>query len=359
MSSDSIRIVFMGTPEFAVAPLKALIEAGVEISAVVTVPDKPAGRGKKIKGSAVKEFALAELNCPVLQPEKLKDPAFTDQLKSFNAHLFIIVAFRMLPEAVWTIPEHGTVNLHASLLPQYRGAAPINWCLINGEVETGVTTFLIDQQIDTGRILLREKVSIGSNEDAGSLHDRLMTAGATLIVTTVKQLMEGKVEAVHQDAFDIPEEQLKKAPRIFKDDCRIDWNRSREEVHNLVRGLSPSPGAFTMLHCDDQEPLQVKIFETLPVEERSDEQPSNDQHNRESQNNKPGSNNPFQSVPNKIEPVKSTTGSILSDKKSFMKVACSDGWLEVLSLQPAGRNRMAGADFIRGFKGDINNCRME
>lgn len=324
MSSDSIRIVFMGTPEFAVAPLKALIVAGVKISAVVTAPDKPTGRGKKLKGSAVKEFALTELNCPLLQPEKLKDPAFIDQLRSFNAHLFIVVAFRMLPEAVWTIPKHGTVNLHASLLPQYRGAAPVNWCLINGEEETGVTTFLIDHKIDTGRILLREKVSIGNNENAGSLHDRLMTAGSTLIVTTVNQIMDGKVEAVDQDAFDIPEDELKKAPRIFKDDCRIDWNRSREEVHNLARGLSPSPGAFTMLHCDHQEPLLVKILETIPVDE------------------------PNHSVP----------GTILSDQKSFMMVACSDGWLEVRSLQPAGRNRMAGADFIRGYQGDINQCRM-
>jgi methionyl-tRNA formyltransferase len=351
MSRDSIRIVFMGTPEFAVAPLKALVEAGVEISAVVTAPDKPAGRGKKLNSSAVKEFALAKLNCPVLQPEKLKDPAFTDQLRSFNAHLFIVVAFRMLPEAVWTIPKHGTVNLHASLLPQYRGAAPINWCLINGEEESGVTTFLIDHQIDTGRILLREKINIDSNENAGSLHDRLMTAGSELIVTTVKQIMEGEVEAVDQNTFDIPEGELKKAPRIFKDDCQIDWNKSREEVHNLVRGLSPTPGAFTMLHCDDHEPLQVKIFETRPVDKGAIEQRGRDQNNRESQYNQPGSSDPNPSDSNSLKP-----GMILSDQKSFMKVACSDGWLEVRSLQPAGRKRMAAADFIRGFKGDINNC---
>ncbi len=359
MSSDSIRIVFMGTPEFAVAPLKALVEAGMEISAVVTAPDKPAGRGKRLKSSAVKEFALTELNCPVLQPEKLKDTAFIDQLKSFNAHLFIVVAFRMLPEAVWTIPEYGTVNLHASLLPQYRGAAPINWCLINGEKETGVTTFLIDHKIDTGRILLQEKVGIGDNENAGSLHDRLMTAGAMLIVTTVKQIMEGKVEAIDQDAFEIPEGALKKAPRIFKDDCRIDWNMSREEIHNLVRGLSPSPGAFTMLHCVDQEPLQVKILETLPLEEGTSEQTGSDQHNPESQNNQPGSSDQNQDEPGKKEPANNTTGTIHSDKKSFMKVACNDGWLEVRLLHPAGRKRMAAADFIRGFKGDIDNCYMK
>jgi methionyl-tRNA formyltransferase len=348
MSKDSIRIVFMGTPEFAVAPLKALIHAGVEISAVVTAPDKPAGRGKKLKGSAVKEFALSELNCPVLQPEKLKDPAFTEQLESFNAHLFIVVAFRMLPEAVWTIPEHGTVNLHASLLPQYRGAAPINWCLINGEEETGVTTFLIDHQIDTGRILLREKINIGRNENAGSLHDRMMTAGAQLIVATVNQVMEGKVEAVDQNAFDIPEEELKKAPRIFKDDCRIDWSKSRKEVHNLVRGLSPTPGAFTMLCCGDQEPVQLKIFETMPLEE-TDEESSNDPDKKELEES--GGRDPKRNEPNKRKP-----GTILSNQKSFMKVACNDGWLEVRSLQPAGRKRMAAADFIRGYQGDINNC---
>ena len=354
MSRDSIRIVFMGTPEFAVEPLKALIEAGIEISAVVTAPDKPAGRGKKLKSSAVKAYALSKLNCPVLQPHKLKDPDFTDQLRSFNAHLFIIVAFRMLPESVWTIPEHGTVNLHASLLPQYRGAAPINWCLINGEEETGVTTFLIDQQIDTGRILLQDKISIGRNENAGSLHNRLMTAGATLVVNTVQQIMEGKVEAIDQGTFNIPEEKLKKAPRIYKDDCRIDWNRSREEVHNLVRGLSPSPGAFTMLYCDDQEPLQVKILETFPSEEGVVNKPeSSNQQNRESQNNKPGSRDRNQSEPNNSNP-----GTILSDQKNFIKLACSDGWLEIRLLQPAGRNRMTGADFIRGLKGNINQYRM-
>ncbi|MEX0980598.1 MAG: methionyl-tRNA formyltransferase [Bacteroidales bacterium] len=355
MSSNSIRIVFMGTPEFAVAPLKALIEAGMEVSAVVTAPDKPAGRGKKLKSSAIKAFAHSKLNCPVLQPEKLKDPVFTNQLRSFNAHLFIVVAFRMLPEVVWSIPKHGTVNLHASLLPQYRGAAPINWCLINGEGETGVTTFLIDQQIDTGRILLQDKIRIGRNENAGSLHDRLMTLGAALVVTTVRQIMEGTVEAIAQDAFDVPQEKLKKAPRIYKDDCRIEWNRSREEVHNLVRGMSPSPGAFTMLCYDDQEPLQLKIFETLPVEEEgADEQCNSDQNNREMQNIMPGSSDRSQRQPSNIEP-----GTILSDQKSFMMVACSDGWLEVRSLQPAGRKRMSGADFIRGFKGEINHCKMK
>jgi methionyl-tRNA formyltransferase len=349
------RIVFMGTPEFAVAPLKALVETGAEIAAVVTVPDKPAGRGKKLTSPAVKTYALSELDCPVLQPEKLRDPEFTEQLKSFSADLFIVVAFRMLPEVVWSIPEKGTVNLHASLLPQYRGAAPINWCLINGEKETGVTTFLIDHEIDTGRILLQERIDIGPDENAGSLHDRLMAAGSELIVRTVGQLMEGTIEAIDQRAFDIPEEQLKKAPRIFKDDCRIDWSRSCEEVHNLVRGLSPSPGAFTMIHDGGQEPIQIKILETLPVEqEGTEEQRSNSQHNRKSQNIKPESKDRNRNEINNLLP-----GTVLSDQKSFMKVACSDGWLEVRSLQPAGRNRMAGADFIRGFKGDINKCRMD
>ena len=318
------RIVFMGTPEFAVAPLKALVEAGAEIAAVVTVPDKPAGRGKKLTSPAVKTYALSALDCPVLQPEKLRDPEFTEQLKSFSADLFIVVAFRMLPEVVWSIPEKGTVNLHASLLPQYRGAAPINWCLINGEKETGVSTFLIDHEIDTGRILLQEKIDIGPDENAGSLHDRLMAAGSELIVRTVDQLMKGTVEAIDQRAFDIPEEQLKKAPRIFKDDCRIDWGRSREEVHNLVRGLSPYPAAFTFLNCKGEEELHLRILGAVPSSDPADKSP----------------------------------GTIATDRKSYIKVACADGWLEITSLQPAGRRSMSGGEFIRGFKGDPGPCRM-
>jgi methionyl-tRNA formyltransferase len=325
MIKTTPRIVFMGTPEFAVAPLKALQEAGAEIAAVVTAPDKPAGRGKKLKSPAVKEFALKALDCPVLQPEKLKNQEFTEQLKSFDADLFIVVAFRMLPEMVWSIPKKGTVNLHASLLPQYRGAAPINWCLINGEKETGVTTFLIDHEIDTGRILLQEKIDVGPDEDAGSLHDRLMTAGSDLIIRTVDQLMKGTIEAIDQRTFDIPEEQLKKAPRIYRDDCRIDWQRSSKHIHNFVRGLSPYPAAFTFLHCDKKEALQLRLSGTKRV----------------------------------LDPVRVKPGTIASDGKSYLKVACADGWLEIASLQPAGRKRMSGGEFIRGYKGNIEQCHME
>ncbi len=318
------RILFMGTPEFAVAPLKALVEAGAEIAAVVTAPDKPAGRGKKLTSSSVKTYTVSELDCPVLQPEKLRDPKFTDRLKTFNADLFIVVAFRMLPEIVWSIPQKGTVNLHASLLPQYRGAAPINWCLINGEKETGVTTFLIDQEIDTGRILLQKKIEIGPDENAGSLHDRLMRAGSELIVKTVDQLMEGTIEAIDQRDFDIPEEQLKKAPRIYKSDCRINWNRNREDIHNLVRGLSPYPAAFTFLHCSNREDLHLRILDTKQLP----------------------------------DPVKLTPGTIATDQKNYIRVACADGWLEITSLQPAGRKKMSGGEFVRGFKQDIEQCQI-
>ncbi len=323
MSNPGNRIVFMGTPEFAVASLKAFVEAGWEIAAVVTSPDKPAGRGRTLKSSAVKAYALSELNCPVLQPEKLKDPAFTTQLKSFNAALFIVVAFRMLPEVVWTIPEHGTINLHASLLPQYRGAAPINWCIINGEKETGLTTFLIDHEIDSGRILLQAKVSIGENENAGSLHDRLMATGSQLIVKTADQLVRGTAKAIGQDTFNIPETKLKKAPKIFRDDCRIDWNRSREEVHNLVRGLSPYPAAFTTLQCGNKT-MKIKVFETIPDEKETDAKP----------------------------------GAILSENNRSIRVACKNGILKILSLQAPGKRRMGAEEFLRGFQGAIGECRM-
>jgi methionyl-tRNA formyltransferase len=323
MSNQGNRIVFMGTPEFAVASLKAFVEAGWEIAAVVTAPDKPAGRGKRVKSTAVKTYALSALNCPVLQPEKLKDPQFTQQLASLNASLFIVVAFRMLPEVVWTIPEHGTINLHASLLPQYRGAAPINWCIINGEKESGVTTFLIDHEIDSGRILLQEKVSIGDNETAGSLHDRLMTTGSRLLVKTAGQVIRNTIRPVSQDTFKIPENQLKKAPKIFRDDCRIDWNRSLEEVHNLVRGLSPYPAAFTTLQCASKT-MTIKIFETTPAEGKSSAKP----------------------------------GTILSGNNRSICVACKDGYLEILSLQAPGKKRMPAQEFLRGFHGDISECQM-
>jgi len=251
----------MGSPGFAVRPLQLLLGSGCKVVGVITAPDRPAGRGKKIRFSDVKEFLVQEkLNIPILQPEKLKEPSFLEKLRSLKPELQIVVAFRMLPEEVWSIPPLGTFNLHASLLPQYRGAAPINHALINGEKETGVTTFLIDEQIDTGNILLQERTEIGPEESAGELHDRLMFMGAGLVLETVRQLKEGALKAKSQDLFLDPGTSLKRAPKIFKEDCRIDWNLPGQRLFNLIRGLSPYPGAFTYLERDPGQSLLCKIF---------------------------------------------------------------------------------------------------
>jgi len=318
MNHGTTRIVYMGTPEFAVAPLRALADAGMKIVGVVTAPDKPAGRGKKLRSPAVKEYAEKALDCPVLQPGKLKEPGFAESLISLEADIFVVVAFRMLPEVVWGIPPHGTINLHASLLPHYRGAAPINRVIMNGERETGVTTFLIDREIDTGRILMREEVDIGADETAGSLHDRLMVKGADLVVRTVRGIMDGSLEAMDQSAFHQPGDTLEKAPKIFREDCRIDWSKDTAVIHNLVRGLSPFPGAFTYLQRDDGEDLQVKIFETKPAEGHPGGEPGHIQHT-------PGHR---------------------------MTVNTGDGMIEILSLQAAGKRRMTAAEFLRGVQGN-------
>lgn len=254
-TTRNLRIIFMGTPEFAVASLKAVIESGFEVVAVVTAPDRPAGRGRKLKASAVKEFALKK-NIPVLQPTNLKDPEFLDTLASYNPNLQIVVAFRMLPKSVWSLPEYGTFNLHASLLPDYRGAAPINWAIINGEQETGVTTFFIDDEIDTGQIILQEKTSIIENETVGELHDKLMALGAQLVVRTVTLLAEGPVKTYSQKHVVT----LKPAPKLNRENCRIDWNRSGKEIYNLIRGLNPYPAAWTELHQGEQM-QRVKIYQ--------------------------------------------------------------------------------------------------
>lgn len=326
MRNSDIRIVFMGTPEFAVAPLQAIKSAGMNIVGVVTAPDKPAGRGKKLTPPAVKVYAEESLECLVFQPEKLRDPAFISEIASLEADLFIVVAFRMLPEAVWSLPEQGTINLHASLLPQYRGAAPINWCIINGEKETGLTTFLIDREIDTGRILLQEKMTIGDDENAGSLHDRMMDTGAALLVESIEQVMNGKVKPVDQASFNIPPGQLKKAPRIHKEDCRIDWNQESDKTFNFIRGLSPFPGAFTLLEDPEGNRSTLKIFATKRTAD------------------KPGAAQP---------------GTLRSDKTSILKVKTGDGWLEITSLQAAGKKRLKTADFLRGFREDINHFNMQ
>jgi len=322
MKASDIRIVYMGTPEFATAPLRALADEGMNITAVITAPDKPAGRGMKLRESDVKLFADTHLNCPVLQPKNLKDPSFVEELKSLNADLFIVVAFRMLPEVVWSIPKNGTFNLHASLLPQYRGAAPINHAIINGENETGVSTFFIDKKIDTGQILYNTKVLIEPEDDAGLLHDKLKIAGAKLVVKTATSIMSGSAEPVAQESFNIPEDQLKKAAKIFKEDCRINWELESELIGNLIRGLSPFPTAFTELSLPGSENINCKVFKGSAKKE---------QH--------------------KLFP-----GTIISDNKTFIHVAVNDGYYSIDTLQIAGKKRMSVEDFLRGFQGDIEAC---
>lgn len=309
--TDSLpRIVFMGTPEFAVASLRAVHKAGYSINAVVTAPDKPAGRGRKITVSPVKKYAL-EHGLRLLQPEKLRDPDFTAALKELDADIFVVVAFRMLPETVWRIPRLGTFNLHASMLPQYRGAAPINHAIINGETSTGVTTFLIDKEIDTGMILLSRETEIAPDDDAGSLHDRLMKMGAALVVETVAGISDRSLTPVPQKFY--TDDILKPAPKILPADTIIDWKKPAVKVHNLVRGLSPHPGATTMLRKGDNL-IRLKVLATAMV------------------NDIPG------------QPAAIS----IKDKLRFM-VYCGDGTIEILSLLPEGRKLMTASDFLRGF----------
>lgn len=310
MTEPLPRIVFMGTPEFAVASLRALHKAGCDIAAVVTVPDRPAGRGRKITFSPVKEYAL-EHDLRLLQPEKLRDPGFIAVMQNLKADMFVVVAFRMLPETVWKIPPHGTFNLHASLLPQYRGAAPINHAIINGETRTGVTTFLIDSKIDTGMILLSRETEIYPDENAGSLHDRLMEIGAGLTVETAAGLFAGKLKPVPQKKIAVT--RLKPAPRIFPADTVINWREPAAKVHNLVRGLSPYPGAMTLLHRGDSN-LRLKILESSLIED-----------------------------------IREIPGFIIKTDGSRLIVSCVSGGIEILSLVPEGRKRMSGAEFLRGF----------
>lgn len=307
------RIIFMGTPAFAAASLDALLAARLEVAAVVTAPDRPAGRGLKLRMSAVKErAALAGL--PVLQPTSLKDPAFLGQLDALDASLYIVVAFRMLPEAVWRKPVRGTVNLHASLLPNYRGAAPINWALINGEVRTGVTTFLINAQIDTGDILLRQPVHITPDDNAGSLHDRLMHTGAELLVRTAKDIMDGTATPIAQAEY--VDDQRREAPKLSSGNCRIHWAASADHVHNHVRGLSPHPGAWTHWKTQGQPDRLVKILAAKPLHGHGKHEP-------------PG------------------TVDIAGER---LLVHCASGVLEVLQLQMQDKRPMDAASFIRGMQ---------
>jgi methionyl-tRNA formyltransferase len=309
-----LRVVFMGTPEFAVATLGSLLINGINVVAVVTGPDKPSGRGRKIKKPAVKEFAEFS-NLPVLQPSNLKDPDFINDLKKLNADLFIVVAFRMLPEEVWKIPALGTINLHASLLPDYRGAAPINHVIINGESRTGVTTFFIDEKIDTGSILLREEVQIFPFENAGDLHDRLMKHGALLVIKTLAGITENKIKVLPQTKLIDQQNPLKLAPKIHPGDCIINWDNETIKVHNLVRGLAPYPCAKSWFRSDSTT-ISFKIFESYPEIEKHSFRP----------------------------------GTIFSDEKSYIRITCQDGYLNISSIQPEGKKRMTTAEFLRGFK---------
>ncbi len=310
------RIVFMGTPEFAVASLDALVLAGFPVVAVVTAPDKPAGRGMHLQQSAVKKYAV-EHNIPVLQPEKLKNPGFLEELQKFNADLHVVVAFRMLPEVVWNMPPMGTINVHGSLLPQYRGAAPINWAIIQGETETGVTTFKLKHEIDTGDLLLKATLPIGPDETAGELHDRMKETGATLLVNTIHGLASNDLQPFPQPTAYGP---IKHAPKIFTETCRIDTGKTAAEVHNLVRGLSPFPGAFTLL---DEKTL--KIYRTQLAAD---------------------------------SPAVINPGNWFTDGKRRLSLCCSNGWVDVLELQLEGKKRMMAEDFLRGYRaptpGEIN-----
>lgn len=311
-----MRIIFMGTPEFAVESLKALVDRQFNVVAVVTMPDKPAGRGHKIQYSAVKQYALSQ-GIPVLQPEKLKDEAFLAELKSYQADLQIVVAFRMLPEVVWNMPPLGTFNLHASLLPQYRGAAPINWVIMNGEKETGATTFFLTHEIDTGKVILQEKIPVSEDDNAGTLHDKLMVLGSELVCKTTEQVAAGNVIPLDQSLMIQDDTVLKSAPKIFKDDCRLRFDIPVQKAHDFVRGLSPHPAAWTILQFPSMsEPAHFKIFGT------------------------------------EAEIVKHNVklGEIVSDGKTFAKIAMPDGYLKLITLQPADRKRMSIADFLRGLR---------
>jgi len=316
MLPKDIRIVFMGTPEFAVESLKTLVEDGYQVVGVITAPDKPAGRGRQLSESAVKKYAI-ENNLHVLQPEKLKNPEFIAELEKLKADLQIVVAFRMLPEMVWSMPPFGTFNLHASLLPQYRGAAPLNWAVINGETETGVTTFLLSHEIDTGLIIFQEKVSIGENDTVCDLHDRMMDIGANLVIKTVNALAEGDVQPIDQNMLIEAQDRVKQAPKIFKEDCRIDWTRDTESVRNLIRGLSPYPTAWTeMIHPGKSETLTAKIYAA-------------------SRNN---------------DSLPTAPGTIQTDGRKYLKIACPDGWLSITDIQLSGKKRMKIDELLRGFQ---------
>ncbi len=317
MENSNLRIIFMGTPGFAVASLEKLVNEKYNVVAVVTVPDKPAGRGQKLQESEVKQFAVAN-NIPVLQPEKLKAPEFIEQLKSFQPDLQIVVAFRMLPEIVWQLPPMGTFNLHGSLLPHYRGAAPINRAVMNGEKKTGVTTFFLQHKIDTGNIIFREEIPIGENETAGEVHDRMMIIGAGLVTKTVDAISAGNYPEIPQSTLVKEGEKINEAPKIFREDCKINWNLPGEKIHNHIRGLSPYPAAWTNLHAENNAEVMLKIYRSEFI------------------------------ATSHLHPP----GTILEN----FTIAAGDGMIRILEVQAPGKKKMAVADFLRGFSIGKRDC---
>jgi len=302
-----LRIIYMGTPDFAVPALHILLENGYNVIAVITSPDKPAGRGQKLQVSAVKAYAASKgLN--ILQPEKLKNKEFLEELRVLNANLQVVVAFRMLPEEVWNMPEYGTFNLHASLLPQYRGAAPINWAIINGEKETGVTSFFLQQEIDTGDLILQESVAIAPDDTAGTLHDKLMQVGANVVLKTVQLIENGRVNTTPQPQ----QSELKKAPKIFREDCLIDWHKKGMDIYNFIRGLSPYPAAYTLL----LNGKILKIFQATFI---------HSEHHL-------------------------SIGEMITDRKSYLRFAVADGYIDCLKVQLEGKSAMVIKDFLAGYK---------
>lgn len=315
----NLRIVFFGTPEFAVSSLDILVKNNYSIAAVVTAPDKPAGRGQKLQESAVKKYAI-EKGIKILQPEKLKDKNFIEELKTLNANLQVIVAFRMLPEEVWKMPALGTFNLHASLLPQYRGAAPINWAIINGEKTTGITTFFLQHEIDTGKIIFSEEIPIEENATAGELHDKLMHLGAQLVLKTASAIESGNYPSTDQkEILEKNQSILKTAPKIYKENCRINWNKTVDEIHNLIRGLSPYPGAWTEIHYQDKSHINI-----LKVLKAHKEWTTNTEE----------------------------TGKIMSDNKNYIKISVPNGFIYLEEIQLAGKKAMNIKEFLKGNKID-------
>lgn len=318
MTKETFKIVFMGTPDFAVESLKTLVENGYNVVGVVTMPDKPMGRHQtELSASAVKQYAVAH-GLPVLQPASLRDEAFLSALREWNADLQIVVAFRMLPEVVWAMPSYGTFNLHAALLPQYRGAAPINWAIINGETETGITTFFLDHDIDTGKIIQRVPVPILDTDNAEDVHDKLMLLGARLVQETVDAIIEDRVNPIPQETL-TEGEILRPAPKIFRETCRISWEKNLKEVYDFIRGLSPYPAAWTELVCGERRQV-LKVY----------------------------------AAEKEFASHTSQTGSLQTDGKTFLKVALKDGWLHLKTIQLSGKRRMTVDDFLRGFHADVD-----